>query len=173
MRNPSTPELRIPGELQLYDHHRRALLAEFPDLDESTLADTLEGITDLKQMLAELVRSALEDEALAAALSSRLSDMKGRLERIEDRAKRKRQLVLRAMSESEIPKLMEPDFTASLRTGVPTLEIIAEEKIPAAYWKPQPPKLDKQSIVSALKSGAEVDGTRLLPPQMQLSVRTK
>jgi hypothetical protein len=77
------------------------------------------------------------------------------------------------MSESAIAKLNEPDFTASLRTGVPTLEVVAEDKIPAAYWKPQPAKLDKQSILSALKSGAKVDGTRLLPPQMQLSVRTK
>jgi hypothetical protein len=173
MRPHPTPEVAIPGELQVYDHHRRALLTEFPDLDETTLADTLEGITDLKQMLAELVRSAIEDEALADALSTRLSDMKRRLERIEDRAKRKRQLVLRAMSESAISKLLEPDFTASLRTGVPTLEVVAEDKIPAAYWKPQPAKLDKQSILSALKSGAEVDGTRLLPPQIQLSVRTK
>ena len=173
MRNHPPPELRIPGELQLYDHHRRALLAEFPDLDETTLADTLEGITDLKQMLAEVIRSALDDEALAGGLSTRLSDMKARLERLEERGKRKRQLVLRAMAEAEIPKLTEADFTASLRAGAPTLNVITEDKIPAAYWKPQPPKLDKQSILSALKTGAAVEGASLLPPQMQLSVRTK
>jgi hypothetical protein len=173
MRTLTQPEVHLNGHVQLYDHHRRALLAEFPDLDDTTLSDTLEGITDLKQMLAELVRSALDDEALAEALSTRLSDMKGRLDRIEDRAKRKRQLVLRAMTDSAIAKLTEPDFTASLKNGVPTLEIVAEENIPAAYWKPQPPKLDKQSILTALKSGAEVEGTCLVPAVKQLSVRTK
>ena len=71
-----------------------------PDLDEVTLADTLEGITDLREMPAELVRSALGDEALAGALSTRLSDMKARLERLEARAKRKRQLVLEAMTQA-------------------------------------------------------------------------
>jgi hypothetical protein len=124
-------------------------------------------------MLAEVVRSALDDEAMAGGLSTRLSDMKARLERLEDRAKRKRQLVLRAMSACEISKLTEADFTASARTGSPTLEVVCEDKIPPAYWKPQPPKLDKQSILAALKTGAEVEGAKLLPPQMQLSVRTK
>jgi hypothetical protein len=156
-----------------YSAARNQLLAEFPDLDDETLHDTLEGITDLKEMLAEVVRSALDDEALAGGLSTRLSDMKARLERLEERAKRKRQLVLRAMAEAQISKLAEADFTASLRTGAPTLDVVAEDKIPAAYWKPQPPKLDRQSILSALKTGAEVEGTCLIPPQPQLSVRTK
>ena len=70
-------------------------------------------------MLAEVIRSALEDEALVCGLSTRLSDMKARLERLETRAKRKRELALQAMSEAEIAKLMEADFTASLRQGAP------------------------------------------------------
>jgi hypothetical protein len=167
----SAPALQF--ELKRYQILREHLLAEVPDLDDQTLDDTLEGITDLRQMLAEVVRSALDDEALAGGLSTRLSDMKARLERFEDRAKRKRQLALRAMTESEISKLTEADFTASLRTGAPTLDVVAEDRIPAAYWKPQPPKLDKQGILSALKGGADVEGASLAPPQMQLSVRTK
>lgn len=160
-------------ESQRYLAMRDQLLTEFPDLDDEALHDTLEGITDLRQMLAEVVRSALEDEALVGGLSTRLSDMKARLERLEARAKRKRQLVLRAMTDCDIQKLAEADFTASLRSGVPALEVAAEDKIPAAYWKPQPPKLDKQGIIAALKTGATVEGATLLPPQPQLSVRTK
>ena len=168
----SRPEL-IPATVIHYAILRDRLLAEIPDLDEKTLADTLEGITDLKEMLAEVIRSALDDEALAAGLSTRLSDMKARLERLEARAKRKRQLALGAMAEANIPKLAEADFTASLRQATPTLEVSAEDKIPAAYWKPQPPKLDKQGILAALKSGALIEGAALMAPQLQLSVRTK
>ena len=51
--------------------------------DAEALADTLEEITDLGEMLAEIIRSALDDEAFAAGLSTRLSDMKVRIERFE------------------------------------------------------------------------------------------
>ena len=47
-------------------------------------------------MLSEVVRSALDDEALAAGISLRLAKMKARLDRFEDRAKRKRELGLKA-----------------------------------------------------------------------------
>ena len=152
---------------------RNCLLAEIPDLDEQTLADTLEGITDLGEMLAEIIRSALDDEAFAAGLSTRLSDMKARIERFETSAKRKRELALKAMSEAEIPKLTVADFTASLRQGAATLEVVEEAKIPAAYWKPQPPKLDRQGLLAALKGGTVIEGAVLEPPRVQLSVRTK
>src|SRR5918999_3753923 len=127
MRRCSDWSAVLPAELARHKVLRTRLLAEIPDLDAETLADTLEGITDLREVLAEVLRSALDDEALAGGLSARLSDMKARLDRLETRARRKRQLVLNAMIEADIAKLPEADFTASLRQGTPTLEVIAEE----------------------------------------------
>ena len=144
-----------------YSSLRARLLAEIPDLDAETLADTLEGITDLREMLAELIRSALEDEALASGLSTRLNDMKARLERLETRAGRKRQLALRVMGEADIQKLTQSDFTASLKQGAPTLDVVDEAKVPAAYWKPQPSKLDRQGLLSALKAGVAIEGVAI------------
>jgi hypothetical protein len=173
MQYPTGDVRVLKSELQSYAVLRTRLLAEIPDLDPETLADTLEGITDLREMLAELVRSALEDEALAAGLSTRLSDMRTRLERFETRAQRKRQLALKTMGEADMAKLEQPDFTASLRQAAPAIEVVAEDKIPAAYWKPQPFKLDRQGLLHALKSGTAIDGACLAPPQQCLSVRTK
>ena len=172
--NPVSPALRALGqETRKHALLREYLVAAIPDLETEVLADTLEGITDLREMVAEIIRSALDDEALASGLSTRLSDMKARIERFETSAKRKRELALKAMNDAEIPKLIVAEFTASLRHGAPTLEVIEETKIPAAYWKPQLPKLDRQGLLAALKGGTLVEGAILEPPRLQLSVRTK
>jgi hypothetical protein len=41
---------------------KKQLTTDFPETDEETLADTLEGITDLQEMIAAVSRSALVDE---------------------------------------------------------------------------------------------------------------
>jgi hypothetical protein len=142
-------------------------------VDEETLADTLEGITDLHEMIAAVIRSALVDEALHAGLRFRLDDMKQRLTRLEVRAAKKRQLALEAMSEVGFTKFEQPDFTASARAGSPALIVVAEDKVPSTYWVPQPPKLDRQTILGELKRGAEIPGVQLSNPQPVLMVRTK
>lgn len=173
MHPPALPSSEIHSEAAAHASFRRQLLLEIPDLDEETLSDTLEGLTDVREILAELIRSALDDEALVSGLSTRLSDLKSRMERLEIRAKRKRQLALRVMSDAVISKLTVADFTASLKQAPPAVDVLAEDRIPAAYWKPQPPKLDKQGILAALKLGTVIDGAALAAPVIQLSVRTK
>src|SRR5688500_20191039 len=114
----------MPGQavrmaLPNYQLLKERLLADFPNLDDDTLADTLEGITELHEMIAAVIRSALVDEALHAGLRLRLEDMKERLSRLEVRASRKRELALHAMSEAGLAKLEQPDFTAPTRTAAP------------------------------------------------------
>ena len=156
-----------------YQTLKERLLTENPDLDEETLADTLEGITDLHEMIAAVIRSALVDEALQVGLRHRVDEMKGRLSRLGERAGKKRQLAVDAMSEVGLSKLEQPDFTASARAGTPSLVVIAEEAIPQAYWRPQPPKLDRQAVLSELKRGDGIPGAQLSNPKPVLTVRTK
>ena len=163
----------LKPETPKYQRVKQLLLSEYPDLDEETLADTLEGITDLHEMIAAVIRSALVDEAFHAGLRFRLDDMKERLSRLELRVTKKRQLTLEAMSEVGLTKLEQPDFTASARAGSPALVIIAEDGIPETYWLPQPPKLDRQAILGELKRGIEIPGAQMTNPKPVLSVRTK
>ena len=145
-------------ETEKYLQLRERIALAYPEADEETLLDTLEGITDLHEMIAAVIRSALVDEALHAGLRFRLDDMKERLSRLELRASKKRELALEAMTEVGLSKLEQPDFTASARAGSPALVVIAEERIPEAYWLPQPPKLDRQAILGELKRGIEIPG---------------
>ena len=124
-------------------------------------------------MIAETIRSALIDESLHHGLRSRLQDMKERLSRLEARAVKKRELALEAMSEAGLRKIEQPDFTVSARNGSPSLVILAEAEVPENYWLPQPPKLDRQALLSNLKQGDEIPGAQLSNPKPVLSVRTK
>ena len=164
---------QLTVEAPKYQLLRQRLLADYPNLDEETVADTLEGITDLHEMIAVVIRSALVDEALQAGLRFRIDDMKERLSRLELRATKKRQLALDAMTEVGLSKLEQPDFTASARAGSLALVVIAEETIPQVFWLPQPPKLDRQAILAELKRGVEIPGAQMSNPKPVLSVRTK
>ena len=163
----------IKSEIPKYLLLKQRLLADYDDLDEETLADTLEGITDLQEMIAAVIRSALVDEALQAGLRSRLEEMRQRLARLEERGSRKRQLALDAMCDAGLKKLEQPDFTASARAGMPPLLIVADDVIPEPYWVPRPPKLDRQSLLADLKRGEVIPGAELGNPQPCLAVRTK
>src|SRR5215471_8101451 len=147
-----------PLKLETVKHQalEQRLLDTWPDCDEETLRDTLEGITDLHEMIAAVIRSALVDEALQAGLRTRIEDMRQRLTRLAERGLKKRRLALEAMNEAGLKKLEQPDFTASARVGAPPLVINSETDIPENYWIPQPPKLDRQTLTSDLRRGDQV-----------------
>ncbi len=129
----------VRHELTHHRYLRERLEAAFPDADEETLMDTLEGMTSLTDSLAELLRSSQEDQSLASALRSRISDMQERCARFEERTRKKRELVCTVMEQAALKKLVAPDFTVSLRPSRPPLMIIDEAAIPGDYWKPNRP----------------------------------
>jgi Gp157 protein len=152
---------------------RRRLLEDYPEIDADTLRDTLEGITDLHEMIAAVIRSALVDEALQTGLRTRIEDMRQRLTRLAERGLKKRQLALEAMNEAGLKKLEQPDFTASARLGAPPLVVTTDQAIPEVYWIPQPPRLDRQTLTADLRHGDQVPGACLGNPAPILTVRTK
>ena len=165
--------LSLKIEASKYQTLMERLLADWPTLEDDYLLDTLEGITDLHEMIAAVIRSALVDEALQAGLRTRLEEMRQRLARLEERGAKKRQLALDVMTEVGLKKLEQPDFTASARAGLPPLVIVADDVIPEPYWVPQPPKLDRQSLLADLKRGEVIPGAQLGNPKPTLAVRTK
>jgi Siphovirus Gp157 len=149
------------------------LKAEYSSIDDETLRDTMEGISELPQMIEELVRSSLDDEALIAGLKLRLDAMGERLSRIKDRHDKKRALAAHAMGLAGIPKIEVPDFGVSLCSGVPRLVISDPTKLPEAFLVPQPPKPDRAGISAALKAGTVIDGAGFEVGNPFIAVRAK
>jgi hypothetical protein len=152
---------------------RDRLKAQDPTLDEQTLADTVEGLTDVHDVLGAIIRAALADEAMVQGLKCRLSDMQERLVRLQDRAAKRRQIAKEVMVELDLKTLNPPDFTASIREGLPSLVVLNEEQVPSIYWAPGEPKLKRSILAHELKEGVEVEGVTLSNPEPVLSVRTR
>ena len=99
--------------------------------------------------------------------------MEERLERLRDRAVKRRQIARDVMVELDLKKLQAPDFTASIREGMPALLVLNEDAVPSIYWQPVAPKLKRQELAQELKHGAEIAGVTLSDPEPVLSVRTR
>ena len=98
--------------------------------------------------------------------------MQGRLDRIEDRASKRRQIAKDVMVELDLKKLAAPDFTASIRPGMPALMVI-EAAVPSIYWELRERRLNRQGLATDLKQGAEIAGVALSNPEPVLSVRVR
>src|SRR5262249_56235090 len=110
-----------------------------PQIDEQTLTDTVEGLTDLHEILTAIIRAALADQALATGLEGRIGEMQARRDRLQDRAAQRRQIANDAMVELDLKKLSAPDFTASIRPRTPALMVTDYAAVPAIYPAPRQP----------------------------------
>ena len=152
---------------------RDRIRVDEPQIDEQTLADTVEGLTDLHEIVAAIVRAALADEALATGLKGRIAEMQDRLDRLQDRASKRRHIAKDVMIELDIKKITAPDFSVSIRPGMPALLVLDESAVPSLYWQPSAPRLNRQGLLSELKNGADITGVTLSNPEPVLSVRTR
>ena len=102
-----------------------------------------------------------------------MADMQERLDRLQDRASKRRQIAKDVMVELDLKKVTAPDFTVSIRPGMPSLLVLDESAVPSIYWQPVAPRLNRQELLSELKEGADIKGVTLSNTEPVLSVRTK
>jgi hypothetical protein len=156
---------QLTHSVATYQTIRDRIIALEADIDEATLADTVEGLTDLNEVVAAVVRSALLDEAMADGLKAHIHTLQVRLARLTDRATERRRIARDAMLEVDIRKVAAPDFTASVRPGSPALVVVDEAAIPSPYWESREPRLDRLGLLNDLKKGLPVEGVQLSNPE--------
>jgi hypothetical protein len=150
----------------------RKALAEHAD-DPALILDTIEGETDLAEACCVVLEEIHEDEALLEGLKAKLAELSTRKGRMEKSIETRRNLILMAMERAGVPTIRSPLGTLSVKPTPAQARITDEAEIPARFWKPQDPKLDKSELASCLRSGEIIPGATLGNGGITLSIRTK
>jgi len=135
------------------------------DLDEQTIADTLEGLRyPLEQKAQNVAAFSRNLEANAEAIGAAIETMRARQRAILNRAERLREYIRVQMHVAGVKSIDSPWFKLSIRANPPKVEVFDETSLPAKFLRtppPPPPAPDKKAIGDALKAGETVSGAKL------------
>lgn len=142
----------------------RTLLANIRDVidgDDEAAHDAIEGETSLIEAITAAVDRITELDAHEAAIAGMMKDLAARKERFAHQGEQIRAALCVAMGMVKLKKLELPQATLSLKSLPAKAVILSEVEIPSMFFVDQAPKLDKRSVLDALKSGAAVPGAVL------------
>ena len=147
-------------------------LLEIADsIDEDVFRDTLsaieEAIEDKVENVGKFIRCLEVDAKAIREEEQRLAD---RRKAIENKISNTKEYLQNKMEVAGIDKVKRATLTVSIQNNPPSVEIADESLIPSDYMIAQPSKIDKKSILSALKDGEEIPGCEI---KQTRSVRIK
>jgi hypothetical protein len=145
-----------------------ATLADL-DLDDQTLADTLEGMAgELEVKAQNVVMFAKNLDATAVAIKEAEQSMSARRKAIEKRADSLRAYVLSSMQLAGVKSIECPYFKLAVQNNPPAVDVFDAKQIPAHLMKrPEPPPAapDKAAIKALLTEGLDVPGAIIVVGQ--------
>lgn len=159
--NAPLPSLYVLADQYLADLQKLAEL----DLDEQTVADTLEGLSgELEVKATNVAMFARNLEATAEAIKTAEAQMAARRKAIEARAERLREYLKTNMERTGISLIEGPYFSLKIKQNPPAVHVEDPALVPTEFKKftpPPPPTVDKKAVADALKLGVDVPGCRL------------
>lgn len=149
----------LAGEyLQLLD-----MLLE-DDAEEDVIRDTMEAIQGEIEVKAEayaVVIGRLQQDVAALdgemkAVKAEYERLKARKEARENNVDRVKKHLIEGMKAADLPKIKNAFHTIWIQQTPPAVVIDDENNISTKYLIPQPPKVDKDGIKSAIQKGAKL-----------------
>lgn len=152
-----------------------ALLREYPELADDAVArlDTLDGQTDIRDVLRALTRSLDETMALRAGLEHRIQELETRFGRLVARDEAIRNLIFKLMSDAQLKKIELPLATLSLRSNPPRLIGDADAATLPDSLCHIKRSVDRTKVREAIEAGREVPGFVMSNAAPSLTVRVK
>jgi hypothetical protein len=112
-----------------------AILELCPDLeiDEQLKLSTLEGETELNELVSALLAENEDDEGNIGQVKEQIETRRERIARFERRIEARRNAIVSLMDTAQITKLPLPEATISLRTLQPRPKVIDAEQLPDEF----------------------------------------
>ena len=137
------------------------------EFDPQTIADTIEA-SGLPEAIADKAQGC---EMVARTIEADIPTIDAEIKRLQDlkkvrqaKAAALRKYVLDNMQAMGIQSIDAPLFSIKIAKNPPSVEILDERQIPAAYMSDPPPpapKPDRKLIAQAIKDGFDVPGAKL------------
>lgn len=128
--------------------------------DDDLKLDTLEGETDLFEIVRKLLDRIEMDEGYKASLVSQIQDRNERKARVEKRIDAHRTAITALMECAQLDKLPLAEATLSLRKLSPKVVVTDENALPPEFVRTTT-RPDLSAIKAGLESGAAVPGATL------------
>ena len=139
---------------------------EASDLDEQTIADTLEAESfDFENKVRALAYVIREFQAKEEALTCAIDEMVYRKQVMKNRVFNLKAYLLDCMQLAGVRKVEGVEFDVFIRKNPKSVDVQKSVLVPESFWKtpePSPAILDKRAILEKLKAGEYVPGCRLV-----------
>lgn len=137
------------------------IISELPDdEDHALLLGSLDGETDIFEVLDRVIESSIADNKLAELARERAR-------RVEERARKSREIALKIIEALGISPLTRPVYTASLT--YPRKPIVTDAMaVPDKFSRVS---VDMVALGKALRAGETIPGAELRNPEPQLTIR--
>lgn len=150
------------------------LIAVYPELseDDALRADTLEGATEINDILAKLVQESAAAYAMAEGVKGPIDDLRQRKARLERRGDGYGEAIKRIMDAAGLPKVTLPGATISISQAAPSVVVEDEAAIPERFIRIKR-EIDKTAINAAVKAGEEIPGVAVSNGGTRMTIRVK
>jgi len=138
------------------------------DLDPQTLADTIEStgvVESFNEKSVSVIMIARQFDAHCDAIDAELERLKTLKAKRKNAADNLRDYLLNNMMAAQMDSIEHPLMSIKIRNNPESVEVFDEKQIPSDYmaWPAMPPaKPDKTKIKTAMKTGVDVGGCRLV-----------
>lgn len=158
---------------KLYEITSEIKEIESLDFDDETIADTLAAVRgDFKTKATAVLMVIGNYQADVDSIDAQIERLILRKKTMTNQRERLRDYLLTNMEAAGITKIECPYFTASIRKGSESVEILNEDQIPDEFMKTKVTiSADKKAIADAIKSGAEVPGAVMARGKNTIMIR--